>query len=342
LTPSLTPSLTPPRSPTSASISEFDAASGGDEIHLSLKHGTFNEEEIGELHDAKAPVISTTPATATAIYIGEFLNAKSPATTPAPGDIRELLNVKTSATASVPATASATVTSATDTVPFSPLSTFLNSTGLNIDAPSSLTDLYFLNDPFNDDSQTSTISTSSSWSPGPPSVLPSSSSLSPSSPRKRNNSYTCASPESKMRRLSSELESAPGGSKPNTNKKENDRLIAKNDTKMKQQEKEIADMWTMIKMKDVWLACKWGKEFDSVKSNFSEFLVSQFIYRKIMADEQDAGQKTSELETFRKNKKNRDKRKDVIMFQKDIIKGQEEVLGQLKSLSQDLDIMVKT
>ena len=341
MTPSLTPSLTPPRSPTSASISEFDAASGDDKIHLTLNHGTFNEEEIGELQNAKAPVISITPATATAIYIGEFLNAKSPATTPA-GDIRELLNVKTSATASVPAMASATATSATDTVPFSPLSTFLNSTGFNTDAFSSLTDLYFLNDPFNDDSQTSTSSTSSSWSPGPPSVLPSSSSLSPSSPRKRNNSYTCASPESKMRRLSSELESAPGGSKPNTNKKDNDRLIADNDTKMKQREKDIADMWMMIKMKDVWLACKWGKEFDSVKSNFSEFLVSQCIYKKIMADEQDAGEKTSELETFRKNKKNRDKRKDVIMFQKDIIKGQEEVLGQLKSLSQDLEIMVKT
>ena len=102
------------------------------------------------------------------------------------------------------------------------------------------------------------------------------------------------------------------------------------------------DMWTMIKMQDVWLACKRGMEFDSVKSNFSEFLVSHCSYRKIMADEQDAGQKASELETFRKNKKNKDKRKDVIMCQKDIMKGQEEVFRQLKSLYQELEIKMKT
>ena len=372
-----------------ASISEFDVASGDDEIFSTWNLGISNEDDIGELLNAKAPATATTPATASApatapttapdTDIGELLNAKSPGTTRAPAtasapdtasakapatapdtdigellngkplatalptDIEELLNAKAPATATALATASAPATApATHTVPASPLSTYLNLTGFNTDAPSSLTDLseHFLNDLLNIDSQTSTSSTSSSWSPGPASVLPNSSSLTPSSPRKRTNSSNCGGPETKQRRLSSESESAPGGSKPNTNKKENDRLIAENDAMMKLRKKDILDMWTMIKMQDVWLACKRGLEFDSVRSNFSEFLVSDFSYRKIMADEQDAEHKASELEAFRKDRKNRDKRKDVIMRQKDVIKGQEEVLRQLKSLSQDLDIRV--
>ena len=309
-------------------------ASSDDEILSTRNLGTSNEVEIGELLNVKAPAIATAPATASApttapdTDIEELLNALAHASAPAK-DIGVLLN------ANFPATAPAFYIG--DLLDATPSAT------ASVPALSSQTDdlsEHFLNDLFNIDSQTSTSSTSSSWSPGPASVLPNSSSLTPSSPRKRTNSSNCGGPETKQRRLSSESESAPGGSKPNTNKKENDRLIAENDAMMKLRKKDILDMWTMIKMQDVWLACKRGLEFDSVRSNFSEFLVSDFSYRKIMADEQDAEHKASELEAFRKDRKNRDKRKDVIMRQKDVIKGQEEVLRQLKSLSQDLDIRV--
>ena len=73
---------------------------------------------------------------------------------------------------------------------------------------------------------------------------------------------------------------------------------------MKLKKKEIADMWTLISKLDVWLACKRGIDFDLVKSNFSEDLVSHNFYKKITDDEQNADYKANELEAFRKDRKN--------------------------------------
>jgi len=206
-------------------------------------------------------------------------------------------------------------------------------------SPSELSD-HFYNELFNGDSQTST------WTPGPPSASPSSSdtsSLSPSSPRKRTNTFTGGSPEPETipRKRNRPSLDGDGGSKPNQNKKENDRQIAHNDSKMQHMKKEISKNWTLIEKQDVWLACKMGKEFDSVKFNVSKVLVSNRFYKKIKQDEQDVDHKASDLETFRKNRQNKDKRKEIIKLQKDVIKGQENLLTWMKGLSQELKNRIK-
>ena len=169
--------------------------------------------------------------------------------------------------------------------------------------------------------------------------------LSSPSPRKRTNNFNCGSPETiskKRKRQSSDGESASGGSKPNKNKKENDRQIAEQDSRMQHLKNEISDTWTMIRNQDVWLACKMGLEFDSVMMNFSEFVVSHQIYKEIMICEKVVNRRVSDLEAFRENRQNKDKRKEVQKLQKDIIEGQEELLRWMKSLDKDLKIKIKT
>ena len=312
-------SFPPPRSPTSASISEFDGASGDDEI---FSTGASNGD-----------------------YFGELVNTS--ATAPAPATVY----------ATVPATPYATVP-ATASAPFSPsngiqeISSFLNSPGFNNDTTatvsvsvssyhsspsvSELSDHIF-NELFNEDSRTST------WTPGPPSASPSSSdtsSLSPSSPRKRTNNFTCGSPETNPRKRNRPSLDGDGCSKPNQNKKNNDGVISEQNSKMKNQKKEISETWEIIKRQDLWLAFQMGKEFDSVKSNVSEALVSHPFYQKIKQDEQVVDRKASELETFRK--KNKDKRKEAIKLQNDVIKEQKDLLSWMKRLSQDLENKMKT
>jgi len=222
------------------------------------------------------------------------------------------------------------------------------SPGFNNDATASVSNPssselpeHFYNELFNEDSQTST------WTTGPPSASPSSSDTSPlppSSPRKRTNTFTCGSPETETipRKRKRPSLDGDGGSKPNQNKKENDRLISEQNSMMQDRKKEISETWKMITKQDVWLASKMGKEFDSVKSNFSEVVVNHPFNKKIKDSEQDVYLKASNLETFRKNRQNKDKRKEVIKLQKDVIKGQEVLLRWMKGLSQDLETRVKT
>jgi len=110
---------------------------------------------------------------------------------------------------------------------------------------------------------------------------------------------------------------------------------------MQDQKKEISKYWTLIGKQDVWLTCKMGKEFDSVEFSVSEVLVSHRFYKKIKQDEQDVDHKASDLETFRKNRQNKDKRKEIIKLQKDVIKGQENLLTWMKGLSQELKNRIK-
>jgi len=311
----LTPSFPPPRSPTSASISEFDGASGDDEI---FSIGASNGDYFGKLVNTSA----TAPAPATSY-------ATVPASDPAPA----------TSYATAPATTTAP-TSPSDGI--QDISSYLNfSPGFNNDAtvsPSELSE-HFYNELFNEDSQTSTCT------PGPPSASPSSSdtsSLSPSSPRKRTNNFTCGSPETSPRKRNRPSLDGDGGSKPNQNKKENDRQIAQNDSMMQNLKKEISENWRLIEKQDAWLACKMGKEFDSVKSNVSELLVSHRFYKKIKQDEQVVDHKVSDLETFRKNRQNKDKRKEAIKLQNGVIKGQEDLLKWMMDLSQDLEKRMKT
>jgi len=204
-------------------------------------------------------------------------------------------------------------------------------------SPSDLPE-HFYNELFNENSQTST------WTPGPPSASPSSSdtsSLSPSSPRKRTNNFT-GSPETIPRKRNRPSLDGDGGSKPNQNKKENDKIIEEQNSMMQERKKEISETWKMIEKQDAWLAGKMGKDFDSVKSNFSEVVVNHPFNKKIKDSEQDVYLKASNLETFRKNRQNKDKRKEVIKLQKDVIKGQEVLLRWMKGLSQDLETRVKT
>ena len=121
------------------------------------------------------------------------------------------------------------------------------------------------------------------------------------------------------------------------NKKENDRLILEQNSMMQDRKKEISKTWKMITKQDAWLAGKMGKEFDSVKSNFSEVVVNHPFNKKIKDSEQDVYLKASNLETFRKNRQNKDKRKEIIKLQKDVIKGQENLLTWMKSLSKELE-----
>ena len=309
----MTPSFPPPRSPTSASISEFDGASGDDE---NFSTGASNGDYFGELVNTSATALA--PATPYAAV---------PDSDPAP------------------ATSYATAL-ATTTAPTSPsdgiqdISSYLNfSPGFNNDATASPSELseHFYNELFNVDSQTSTLT------PGPPSASPSSSdtsSLSPSSPRKRTNNFTCGSPETNPRKRNRPSLDGDGCSKPNQNKKNNDGVISEQNSKMKNQKKEISETWEIIKRQDLWLAFQMGKEFDSVKSNVSEALVSHPFYQKIKQDEQVVDRKASELETFRK--KNKDKRKEAIKLQNDVIKEQKDLLSWMKRLSQDLENKMKT
>lgn len=258
------------------------------------------------------------------------------------GDCEELVNAFASTTttadaitATRDATAPAITTAPTASVSFSPsdgiqeFSHFLNlspefsnneTSSTSRPSTSELSD-HFINELFSEDRLIKTLTS------GPLSASPSSSPETISKKRKRQ---------------SSDGESASGGSKPNKNKKENDRQIADQDSKMQHLKNEISDTWTMIRNQDIWLACKMGLEFDSVMFNFSEFVVSHQIYKKIMNDEKVLNCKVSDLEAFRVNRQNRDKRKEVQKFQKDIIEGQEDLLIWMKSLDKDLKIKIKT
>ena len=298
-------------------------ASGVDEI---FSTGISNEGDFVELVNASASTTTTADATIT---------ATPDATAPA---------ITTVATASVSFSTSDGIQEFSHFLNRSPEFSYneTSSTSHSHPSPSELSD-HFLNELFTEDSQTRTLS------PGQLSASPSSSSdtmaLSSSSPRKRTNNFNCESPETiskKRKRQSSDGESASGGSKPNKNKKDNDRLIAEQDLKMQHLKNEISNTWTMIRNQDVWLACLMGLEYDSVMFNFSEFVVSHQIYRKIMNGEKDVDCRASDLEAFRENRQNKDKRKEIQKFQQDIIKGQEELLRLMKSLDQDLKTKIKT
>ena len=64
--------------------------------------------------------------------------------------------------------------------------------------------------------------------------------------------------------------------------------------------------------------------------------------KDIMMCEKVVNCRVSDLEAFRENRQNKDKRKEVQKLQKDIIEGQEELLRWMKSLDKDLKIKIKT
>ena len=311
----LSPSFPPPPSLTLASISEFDGASGVGEI-FSTESSDLNLEEFFNA-TGSAPAFSTTPVPASV---------------------------------TTPAAASPITAPISSSVQYSPsngimdISSYLNcSPGFKDDAPgpdslpSDISDFLF-----NEVSQTSSISSRSEWSSGQSPTRSSTSSVSSSSSSPRKRSLKSPETISKKKRPSSDGEAASGNSKSNANKKENDSLIADSYSKIKLQEKDISEFWEIISKQDAYLACKMGIQYDSIKSNFSEFLVSNWMYKKIVGDEENASLKVSGLQAFRADRKNKDKRKEVIKFQNDIIHLQEAVLQNLKILSQELEIKIKS
>ena len=117
----------------------------------------------------------------------------------------------------------------------------------------------------------------------------------------------------------------------------NDCFINEQDQKIKELREKISKGWNKIKQQDAIIVDRQGKEPDYDK--FSEFLVSQPEYSKIIGDERKMKMDYENLDDFKK--RNKDKRKDIIFRQKVIMEDGFGIMNQLDCLSQKLEAKMR-
>ena len=222
-------------------------------------------------------------------------------------------------------------------------------TSINSDANSfpliSVSPAEVLNEYFQDKNQISSVPSSSTSNASDTAGHESLPSPSSSGPTKRANSDCDWSPLPLNEHLQHRHEQVPlkkrrtscGGSKPNQNKKMNDCFINEQDQKIKELREKISKGWNKIKQQDAIIVDRQGKEPDYDK--FSDFLVSQPEYSKIIGDEGKMKMNYENLDDFKK--RNKDKRKDIIFRQKGIMEDGIGIMNQLDCLSQKLEAKMK-